>query len=148
MSASVTYLLDTNVVLALLRMNAIGKSVEATYQLQGSLSRSLISVVTAGEMRSLSRQFGWGQAKLDALDLLLRELVWIEIGNALILDAYGELDHESQRAGRRTMGKNDVWIAATAKVTGATLLTTHRDFDHLHGTWINRIWIDPNTGKT
>jgi predicted nucleic acid-binding protein len=118
-----------------------------TYQLRGSLSRSLISVVTAGEMRSLSLQFGWGQAKLGALDLLLRELVWIEIGNALILDAYGELDHESHKAGR-TMGKNDVWIAATAKVTGATLLTTDRDFDHLHGTWIDRIWIDPNTGKT
>lgn len=29
------------------------------------------------------------------------------------------------------MGKNDLWIAATAYVTGATLLTTDADFDHL-----------------
>ena len=46
------------------------------------------------------------------------------------------------------MGENDVWIAATARRLGATLLTTDRDFDHLHGTWIDRVWIDPNTGKT
>ena len=29
------------------------------------------------------------------------------------------------------MGKNDVWIAATAHVNGAILLTTDNDFDHL-----------------
>jgi len=45
------------------------------------------------------------------------------------------------------MGKNDVRIAATARVSGATLLTTDLDFDHLQGTCIDRIWIDPNTGR-
>ncbi len=30
------------------------------------------------------------------------------------------------------MGKNDLWIAATASVTGVTLMTTDGDFDHLH----------------
>jgi len=28
------------------------------------------------------------------------------------------------------------------------LLTTDLDFDHLHGTWIDRIWVDPRQGKT
>ena len=41
------------------------------------------------------------------------------------------------------MGKNDLWIAATAKATGATLLTTDKDFDHLYPGQINRIYIDP-----
>ena len=29
------------------------------------------------------------------------------------------------------MSKNDVWIAASAKASGAVLLTTDRDFEHL-----------------
>jgi tRNA(fMet)-specific endonuclease VapC len=34
-------------------------------------------------------------------------------------------------------------MPATARATGFTLLTTDRDFDRLHPTWLNRIWIDP-----
>ena len=146
MSAVVAFLLDTNIVVSLLRANALGKSIEATYNLQASLSSCLVSVVTVGEMLSLGRQFGWGKAKLDALEAMLRQLVWIDINDAQILEAYGEIDHASISLGRK-MGKNDVWIAATARVSGATLLTTDTDFDHLDGTWISRVWIDPNTGK-
>jgi len=40
------------------------------------------------------------------------------------------------------MGKNDLWIAATAHVTGATLLTADADFDHLNGAFLNRVLID------
>jgi predicted nucleic acid-binding protein len=32
----------------------------------------------------------------------------------------------------RNMGKNDLWIAATAYALNAVLLTTDADFDHLH----------------
>jgi tRNA(fMet)-specific endonuclease VapC len=46
------------------------------------------------------------------------------------------------------MGRNDVWIAASAAVTGATLMTTDRDFDLLDGTHIQRVWIDPKTRRT
>ncbi len=31
----------------------------------------------------------------------------------------------------KNMGKNDLWIAATASVLSATLLTTDNDFSHL-----------------
>ena len=31
----------------------------------------------------------------------------------------------------RNMGKNDLWIAATASITKTILLTTDNDFDHL-----------------
>ncbi len=41
------------------------------------------------------------------------------------------------------LSKNDLWIAATAKAMGLTLLTTDRDFDPLHPTLITRTWIDP-----
>lgn len=41
------------------------------------------------------------------------------------------------------MGDNDLWIAATAKVTGALLLTTDKDFDHLYPVHLQRDWINP-----
>jgi predicted nucleic acid-binding protein len=41
------------------------------------------------------------------------------------------------------MGKNDVWIAATASVLEGTLITTDTDFDHLQGEFLDRIYVDP-----
>ncbi len=45
-----------------------------------------------------------------------------------------------QRRGRK-MGKNDLWIAATAIFADARLLTTDRDFDGLDPLFLNRDWI-------
>lgn len=44
----------------------------------------------------------------------------------------------------RNMGKNDLWIAATASVTHATLLTTDQDFRHLHKKYLQVAEIDQN----
>lgn len=147
MSGSVGYLLDTNVVLALIRANPLGQFIDQQYGLRAALNRSMICVVTVGEMLSLVRQFNWGQPKQDELRSLLNEIVWLDINHPDILDAYGEVDHASLKQGRK-LGKNDAWIAATAKVTGATLLTTDPDFDHLQGTYLDRIWIAPVTTKS
>ena len=49
--------------------------------------------------------------------------------------------------GAQPLGKNDLWIAATAHVTGATLLTTDKDFDHLAGQFLKREWVDPLAEK-
>lgn len=35
----------------------------------------------------------------------------------------------------------DLWIAATAVATGAKLITTDKDFDHLDGIWLDRIFV-------
>ena len=61
-----------------------------------------------------------------------------------IAEAYAELEVYTQSQGAK-LGQNDLWIAATAKVTGATLLTTDRDFDSLDGVHIHRIWLDPQS---
>jgi len=42
----------------------------------------------------------------------------------------------------RNMGKNDLWIAATAHVSNAILLTTDRDFDHLNGVYFEAAKIE------
>ena len=44
----------------------------------------------------------------------------------------------------RSLGKNDLWIAATAHATNACLLTTDRDFDDMDPLFITREWIDPS----
>ena len=42
------------------------------------------------------------------------------------------------------MGKNDLWIAATASAFDITLVTTDRDFDHLNEEFIDVKFIDVN----
>lgn len=41
------------------------------------------------------------------------------------------------------MGKNDLWIAASAIETESVLLTTDRDVDHLSPMHLKLWWLDP-----
>ena|GEM_PF-5103103 len=49
------------------------------------------------------------------------------------IDAYsqGKLKERPLGTTPRNMGKNDLWIAASASVLNLTLVTTDQDFDHL-----------------
>ena len=69
----------------------------------------------------------------------------VDINVAEVIDAYVEIDVYSQQHpdGARNMGKNDLWIAACAKASGATLLTTDKDFDHLTPGMISVEYVDP-----
>ena len=49
-----------------------------------------------------------------------------------VIDAYATLDHHSRSVGRK-MGKNDLWIAATALALGATLVSRDLDFREIPG---------------
>jgi tRNA(fMet)-specific endonuclease VapC len=144
MPSNVGYLLDTNVLVAIVRGKTLGEAIDSRFGLRSAINRSMICIVTAGEVLSLARQFAWGQSKRDELQAILDEVVWIDINHLDIIDAYAEIDFASRSQGRK-MGKNDVWIAATAKVSKTILLTTDQDFDHLQNTYIHRIWIDPET---
>ena len=139
------YLLDTNILIHLIRGNVTGQAISQTFGFAAGLNRCVISVVTVGEMYAFSRKLGWGPQKVEKLESLLNQVVWVDINHPDILAAYGELDALSEKIGRR-MGKNDIWIAATAKVSGATLLTTDGDFDHLHPAQLNRTRVDDKTG--
>jgi tRNA(fMet)-specific endonuclease VapC len=61
-----------------------------------------------------------------------------------VIRAYAAIDAYCEEIGQ-PLGKNDLWIAATAAVTGARLLTTDRDFDRLVPRFLARDWINPNT---
>ncbi|MBB6051316.1 type II toxin-antitoxin system VapC family toxin [Armatimonas rosea] len=137
------YLLDTNILVHYVRGGALQQQIEQSYQLYLTPEVPLISYVTEAELRSLAIQFGWGPAKRTQLSYLLGTFRRIPIEEPQILEAYAEIDAYSVAQGFE-LGKNDVWIAATAHVTGAVLLTTDKDFNHLDGKFLQRIWIDPS----
>jgi tRNA(fMet)-specific endonuclease VapC len=103
----------------------------------------IVSIVSAGELRSLAYQLKWGQSKSDQARFLLNYFKKVSIDDGDIIEAYAVLDAYSTTTGR-SMGKNDLWIAATAKMTGAILLTTDKDFDHLSPQSLTRLWLDPD----
>ena len=142
MRAPVVYLLDTNILVHLVRASRLGEAVAARYQLFDHPFKPLISVVTVGEALKLGKELNWGDKKIAKLRGLLRQLTWVDINHDDVFAAYADIAHLSDTSGQ-TKGQNDYWIAATAKATSATLLTTDRDFDHLHGVHIQREYIDP-----
>lgn len=89
---------------------------------------------------------------MKTLDELLRKLPTVDIGHEQIIQRYAEIDAFSLgkdkarplRSGltARVMGKNDLWIAATASVLNAALLAIDNDFDHLSSVFLDVIYID------
>ncbi len=135
-------LLDTNVLIHLVRGNEIGQRIDTNYQLRARLERPLISIITVGESFALARKFKWGKTKVDQLKELLRELVVVDI-HASVLEKYAEISDYLENIGQ-PMGQNDMWIAATASASNSWLLTTDTDFDRLHPTLIRREYVAPH----
>jgi predicted nucleic acid-binding protein len=105
-----------------------------------------VCIVTVGELYALANKFAWGAAKQAALTALLGNTRRVDINDPQILTAYGDIDAWSLAQGHK-MGKNDIWIAAASLVKNANILTTDKDFDHLHdppqaapGAWIASGW--------
>jgi hypothetical protein len=65
------YLLDTNVVLALVRGNALGAYIDTTFGLSKGSRRPAISIVMHGEMRVLASRNSWGGASVRRCRTLL-----------------------------------------------------------------------------
>ena len=80
---------------------------------------------------------------MQTLEKILGQLLQIDLGDRSILEAYAAIDNFSKDR-THDMGKNDIWIAATAKATGYTLLTNDKDFQHLHDIQIKCIYVDPD----
>lgn len=146
MSAEDTpYLLDTNVLLLLVRGGPHGAALDEQFGLSAAALRPLVCIVTHGEIRALARRNGWGPRRIATLEQALSDVVTVDLSHPGVIDAYVELDLASQSHpdGARNMGKNDLWIAAATKAAGAALLTTDRDFEHLIGPHVDGVLIDP-----
>jgi tRNA(fMet)-specific endonuclease VapC len=136
------YLLDTNILLRLVRDDNLARWVEATYAFIGQGMNPLISSVSEGEIRSLALQFGWGRTRQARLEAVLGRAIAVPLEFAGVIEAYARIDAHCRRMGT-PIGENDTWIAATAHATGSRLLTTDHDFDQLDPTFLVRDWIDP-----
>ena len=64
----------------------------------------------------------------------------------IAIEAYSQGKHPTlnlpQGLSARNMGKNDLWIAATAHALNATLLTTDKDFSHLDDVFCKVVVIE------
>ena len=131
------YLLDTNILLHAIRGSSTWQDFKAAYDPLMIEPRPTYSVVAEGEIRSIAEQRKWNRVRREQMEFLLGYVRRLDISDADILQSYAAIDSFSLLAGVR-MWKNDIWIAATANVTGSVLLTTDRDVEHLHGRFLTR----------
>jgi tRNA(fMet)-specific endonuclease VapC len=141
------YLADTNIVIAYARGGDQSRRIESKYNLMLPSPSPLVSIVTVAEARAFAEYRNWGEGQKQALAEILRGFVTVPISRDELVDAYVEIDTFSRRLGR-DMGKDDLWIATTASVSGAILLTTDADYDHLHGIYLLRERINPEGGMS
>lgn len=152
-----TFVLDTGMVLGYVRGAAYAQYADSRYSVASPPNIAVVSVVTLGEISSLAVQLGWAETRLRKLSDVLRRLPVVDINSPEVIDQYAQIDAYSQgkhpsrklppTLTSRNMGKNDVWIAATASVIQATLLTTDHDFDHLNGVFLSVGYIDQALGS-
>lgn len=137
------YLLDTNILVHLIRGDGVGQFVKNQYSPFLVNPKPLICVVSDGEVRSLALQWKWGAQKIDQMKYLLGYFGRVPIERPDVLTAYATIDAYSEASGK-PMGKNDVWIAAATYITGAHLITTDKDFDRLQPQFLTWDFIDPS----
>ncbi|MEX1230963.1 MAG: type II toxin-antitoxin system VapC family toxin [Planctomycetaceae bacterium] len=130
-----TLILDTSIVVDVAKNNRSGQAILDAYPLTSRSDRPLISVITMGEILGIAKIQTWTSAKIDSLHELLSEFVKLDLTTDVV-EAYAELVSLC-RTRNHTMGQqNDMWIAATAKVAGAVLLTGDSGFK-----WLNSLFI-------
>lgn len=101
---------------------------------------AVIPMVVAGELEAFALKADWGYQKVTFLQKTLNYYPLVEVSRSLTtlyaqVDAFsqGKLASSPLPPGltSRNMGKNDLWIAATALYFDMELYTNDKDFDHL-----------------
>lgn len=146
--------IDTCVFIHIARDTDIGKKCIAAIEAYDESPNIIASVVTKAELESFIAQNSWSEPKIERLRKMLDAVTYIDISNAdeTLMDAYTQVDAYSKRKANdksgnlltgsaKKMGKNDLWIAATAYALDVPLMTTDGDFDHLNGTLLQVIKI-------
>ena len=145
-------LLETGVLLGFVRKAPWADAAHAEHDLGSAEAISFTSVICQGELLALAEKFGWGAVRRKALDEALANFPTLGI-TPPVLRAYASIDawtHGKPVAATGSppptpavsMKQNDVWIAATAHVSQATLLSTDTDFEHLQGIWLDYSYVD------
>lgn len=150
------FLLDTGMLLGLTRKAPWARRTLDRVHLDDQETATFTSVICHGELLALAEKNGWGERKRTELASTLAKVPTLDINKQAILNAYALIDawthgksvtaphNVSPPEPAISMGKNDIWIAATAHASKATLLSTDKDFDHLDGVWLKRLYVDPH----
>ena len=124
------------------------------FDLGDSATMVFTSIICWGELLALAEKNGWGWNKRHRLEQVLEDFPTVDINKKGVLSAYALIDawtHGTPVASPAqtppprpavSMTQNDLWIAATAHETKATLLSTDKDFDHLNRVWIRFAYVD------
>lgn len=145
-------LLDTSVILHYMRGDSTFQKIEEEHNLLTDPSCIiLISAISIGEIEGFFLRRGYGPKQTDRWKYLLEKSITLSIDakdDGLMkafaeIQAYSQNNHPSLNPGKsRTIGQNDLWIAATAHAVGATLLTKDSDFEHFSEVFFKVIKID------
>lgn len=136
-------LFDTNIVLAVARAKSVSRLLEA---LNPDHQFIYVSFAVIVETQSIAYQSGWGYRKVGVIEEFFKAVRIIAISDLLIpayigIDAYSQRKHPDYQTypfdTPRNMGKNDLYIAATASLLGLELVTTDGDFGHLQNSFIH-----------
>jgi tRNA(fMet)-specific endonuclease VapC len=140
-------LFDTNILMLYIRKDQQWQTIFNKFDVSNTLN--CLSVVSLGELYALSLRNKWGEKRTKQIELIKQNFTIVDINMEPIINRYADIDAFSQGkhpnvssiGSARNMGKNDLWIAATASVYDLTFLTLDRDFNHLDsiflelGTW-------------
>ena len=90
----------------------------------------IVSFMTLAEMRHGALNANWGARKCDVLEAYLADFSVLH-SDSLLCSTWAAVRNESVRKGRQ-MSSSDAWIAATALVLAAPLVTNNpKDYRHL-----------------
>jgi len=143
------YLLDSNIILIYSRNDKVARDIEAKYKIFSGDNRIGISIISRGEIEASILKAGLGEARQKRIKDLVNRLTEFGIHFEEVIKKYAEIDALSQgklkssknRFTSRNMGKNDLWIAATASFFELTLVTTDKDFHHLRDGYLKVLYI-------
>lgn len=144
--AAPAYLLDTGILLLATRAANASKVIDAQFGLSASSFRPAICEVSVGELLAFANANHWGDKRKDALMERLNRSLVLPISHPGVHQRWAEMQSTLQRAGI-AVGQNDLWIAATASVTGLTVLSTDKDFKRLvERGLVQAVVVDPKAG--
>jgi predicted nucleic acid-binding protein len=146
------YIFDTTALVFYIKKESQCQIIEERFEPFSKANLALISIVSRGEMLSLALKNKWGEKRITSLNELLSQFLIIPIQSEDLLTKYAEIDafsqgrlvskHSANGTSARNMGKNDLWIAATASITKSTLITADNDFVHLKKIYFDMININ------
>jgi len=146
--------IDTSILLHLLRESPLVSHIREAFAENDVDDTILLSIVSIGEIESIAIQQHYGKKKKNRLKDLIREFLVIPIQSLDLVEKYAEIDAYSQGKlegkplpkgmSSRNMGKNDLWIASTAAISGSILFSADNDFQHLDGQFFKCVYIDQN----